>query len=365
MRIINERIAVMIMNESYTIDFKRKMIFDRNNNKVKGALNLLRLFVHQENIEEPNNINNHSYIGAIKKHLKKKLNIATIDGNVSFINIQNTPKKNRNGKFDKKPTIDKLKKSTNDKFLNNAKLTENNITKILTSMPYEKLKNKEIKKLLIIGCSDSKNPSNPINNKNVINDYFANELKEARQKQMDSYISLLKDEKNQKYFTKNRKVGEFKQKVDSNYFLESISGPYFYAIDLYGNNQSTFFNQSMKEYYKILIEEYNFHLLIISGLYGVLEPHDTIRDYHLEINKIPTWTKTNYIQDAIENYIKTMKIENNLVFYSLSQSYIKAIAPNYTWNNIWVNKNGRGHLQAKFLKLILSTLPIQANFKLT
>jgi cytoplasmic iron level regulating protein YaaA (DUF328/UPF0246 family) len=106
------------------------------------------------------------------------------------------------------------------------------------------------------------------------------------------------------------------------------------------------------------MEEYNFQLLIISGLYGVLEPYDTIRDYHLEITKIPSWTKNNYLQVAIENYIKTMEIENNLVFYSLSQKYIKAIEPNYTWNNLWLNKHGRGHLQAKYLKRILSDNPI-------
>jgi cytoplasmic iron level regulating protein YaaA (DUF328/UPF0246 family) len=358
MVIINERIVVMIMKESYTIDFNQKTILDRNNNKVKGAINLLRLFVQQEKIEEPNNINNHSYIGAIKKHLKNKLKIATIDGETNFINNQNTCEKNRIGEFDEKNTIHKRKKTQNDKVSHNVGLIEHEMKNILSSLPSEKLKNKKIKKLLIIGCSDSKDISNPINEKNISFDYFAKELKETRQKQVNSYIKMLDDEKNQKYFTKNRNVGESKKKVDSNYFLDSLSGSLYHAIDLYGNNHSTFFNKSMKEFYKILMEEYNFQLLIISGLYGVLEPYDTIRDYHLEITKIPSWTKNNYLQVAIENYIKTMEIENNLVFYSLSQKYIKAIEPNYTWNNLWLNKHGRGHLQAKYLKRILSDNPI-------
>jgi hypothetical protein len=228
-------------------------------------------------------------------------------------------------------------------------IIDEKIKALIDSLNQEKVNDKNRKKLLIIGCSDSKDISNPINAKNLFKDCFGHELKEARDRRMDQYIKLLKDEKNEKYFKKKRNGKE----VDSTYFFDSLKGDLYYAIDLYGSNSSPFFKKSMKECYNKLIKEHNFKILIISGLYGVLEPYDTIRDYQLQINKTPFWTRNHTVQMAIAEYIKREGIENDLVFYSLSTKgndpYVKALKPNEEWNDLWIG-HARGNVSIRFLR---------------
>jgi cytoplasmic iron level regulating protein YaaA (DUF328/UPF0246 family) len=345
MEILNGRIDIRILNETFTLDFEQKALFDKNNNKVKGALDLYRMFVKQENIEEPNNFNNHSYIGAIKKHLKKKLKFSISVENHNLININNTPKNNSERKLNRINTVNNIQRSKNDKDLPKDEWIEQKIKDVMKSLPLEKIKDKNRKKLLIIGCSDSKDISNPINAKNLFKDCFGHDLKEARDRRMDQYIKLLKDEKNEKYFRKKRNGKE----VDSTHFFDALKGDLYYAIDLYGSNHSQFFNKSMKECYKNLMEVHNFQILIISGLYGVLEPYDTIRDYHLQINKKPFWTKNTDIKDAISNFIDKNKIQKDMVFYSLSKEYLSVLHANPEWKDFWISHD-RGSASTRLLR---------------
>lgn len=113
-------------------------------------------------------------------------------------------------------------------------IVDDKIKALIDSLNQEKVKDKNRKKLLIIDCSDSKDISNPISPKNLIKDYFCRELKEARDRRMDQYIKLLKEEKNEKYFKKKRNGKE----VDFTYFFDTLKGDLYYAIDLYGGNSS-------------------------------------------------------------------------------------------------------------------------------
>jgi cytoplasmic iron level regulating protein YaaA (DUF328/UPF0246 family) len=120
------------------------------------------------------------------------------------------------------------------------------------------------------------------------------------------------------------------------------------ALDLYGSNQSPFYNPQIKGLYRLKIETSNLHLLIISGLYGLVKHSDYINDYHLEIYKGRNiWV--NSITNAINQYINDNQIDHNLVFYSLSDKYLNKINPNTQWKNLWISHD-RGQTSAKFLK---------------
>jgi cytoplasmic iron level regulating protein YaaA (DUF328/UPF0246 family) len=94
------------------------------------------------------------------------------------------------------------------------------------------------------------------------------------------------------------------------------------------------------------------HILIISGLYGVIEFRDSIIDYHLEINRNPFWTNENNtsINDAVKKYIKENHIDDQSVFYSLSDKYLPALNPPFAnWKNLWI-AHDRGDTSARLLK---------------
>ncbi len=264
-----------------------------------------------------------------------------------------TSKKNQKKKEESKKQVFKGWEALPTKKKNDAFDAANgNIKRKIETLALDKIKDKNIKKLLIIGCSDSKDISSPIKEIKA-NHLFFEEINDARKKSIIEYRRLLNDSKNENYFKKKRK----RKIVDSKYFLESIDGNLFNALDLYGSNHSPFYKTEMKSLYKLLRKEYNFQILIVSGLYGVLDSNDLIIDYHLEVNKSLFWTKSDVVHHAIVKYIVENQIDNDMVFYSLSNKYVKVIGPtNLSWNNLWWNYNGRGHRQGADMKYFLEKL---------
>jgi hypothetical protein len=63
---------ITINQDKYFLDFIEKKLFNKNGERVKNELSILRLYIIQEGIDVPKNSTNQSYIGAIKKQLKNK-----------------------------------------------------------------------------------------------------------------------------------------------------------------------------------------------------------------------------------------------------------------------------------------------------
>ena len=101
------------------------------------------------------------------------------------------------------------------------------------------------------------------------------------------------------------------------------------------------------------------HILIISGLYGVLEFRDAILDYHLEIKKQGhLWVNNNSftLRNTVQQYMHQNNIENENVFYAVSPTnYEKALKPLKNWTSLWVNV-GRGSNSAKCVRAFLENI---------
>ena len=209
---------------------------------------------------------------------------------------------------------------------------------------WSKLKNSSTPKLLIIGCSESKQTQQNQIEVNYQNYNFGLEISHARENRMIQYTDLLNNPDHANYFVKKRN----RNQVYAEYFQNSLNGNFYQALNLYGSNGSPFFNDTMKELYrnKIGNNNNNLHLLIISGLYGILKYDDCINDYHLKIDEGPNiWG--NSILLAVNNYIKENNIDNDAVFYSLSKEYLKKLNPvNRDWTNLW-NNYGHGGARGK------------------
>ena len=222
---------------------------------------------------------------------------------------------------------------------------------------WSKLKDSSTPKLLIIGCSDSKQTQQNQIEVNPHNYDFGPDISDARESRMIQYTDLLNNPDHANYFVKKRNGNQ----VYAEYFQDSLNENFYQAINLYGSNGSPFFNVIMKELYrnKIGNNNNNLHLLIVSGLYGILKYDDCINDYHLKIDKRPNiWG--NSILLAVNNYIKKNNIDNDAVFYSLSDKYLYRLNPvNIDWTNLWkkYGHNGeRGKKQAADLKKFLNNL---------
>ncbi|WP_341787825.1 YaaA family protein [Rickettsia endosymbiont of Cantharis rufa] len=104
---------------------------------------------------------------------------------------------------------------------------------------------------------------------------------------------------------------------------------------------------------KLTNHELNFlqsHLLIISGLYGVLKPLDVIKPYRLEMaTKLNELNLTSFWQDEITDYINKIlaKHENKYLLNLASQEYSSVINPNslkYQLVNVHFKENRNGKL---------------------
>ncbi len=219
----------------------------------------------------------------------------------------------------------------------------NNLIKYLD---WDKIQDKNERKLLIICCADSKNidgvkiPENNIFN----NQDLYNNLIDARILRNAQYNQLRNN--NFDYFIKYRNgLGN----VNVEYFNEQLQNPLF--MPAFKRYDGIFYSPELRKLYIEKNRDSNLHILIISGLYGVLEFRDSIIDYHLEINRIPFWTQPNNISilNAVKKYIEVNDISNEMVFYSLSNIYNDALKPIEEWINLWI-PIGRGHTSARFLE---------------
>jgi hypothetical protein len=241
-------------------------------------------------------------------------------------------------------------KNTNPKDSNQNYFMNKKFDDLLKSLNWEKLNKKENPKLLIIGCCDAKSyQRNNLSNCDYVNYDFGDTLINLRKSRLEFYKKLPDSYFNNK--KRNREV------VNKDYFMNSLNeNNRREALDVYGSNRSPFYNPDMKSLYKDKITSCNLHLLIISGLYGIIKHNDYINDYHLEIRKGGKKWIDSQIHDVVKKYIKDNNIEKNNVFYSLSENYLPFLKPIPDWKNLWINHDGHGDNQANDLIIFLGKL---------
>lgn len=231
------------------------------------------------------------------------------------------------------------------------------INKILKSLDWEKLNDKKTPKLLIIGCCDAKSliPDNLAKGE-YVNCNFGDDIEKLRKSRLEFYKNLPDS-----YFTKKKRNREI---ADKAYFMNSLNeNNRREALDVYGSNASPFYKPNMKKLYKDKINNSNLHLLIISGLYGIIKHSDYINDYHLKINRVGKGFWGNELSKATQEYIKINNIDNNDVFYSLSDEYLLNLNPILSqWRNIWIVGEDNAKTEnllhsAKCVSKLLNELP--------
>lgn len=238
--------------------------------------------------------------------------------------------------------------------MKDEEILKNKIDDSLRNLDWKRLRGNNKPKLLIIGCCGAKiRHVLNIANDNHLNYNFGGELEIARANRQAYYLGRLNNPQYANDFRQNRDGAH----VGVAYFRDALTlnGGLARAIDLYGGNRSPFYTTTMKKLYYEKIRDCNLHLLIVSGLYGVVKYNDYIHDYHLEMKKMSNvWG--NSISQAIRNYILDNYIDNRDVFYSLSGDYLQRInPPNATWTNLWI-QHDRGHTSAKCVRHFLQGL---------
>lgn len=222
---------------------------------------------------------------------------------------------------------------------------KNEFTKLLNSLNLDKLKNDKRPKLLIIPCSKSKK----VGGNNEFYSMF--NLNPSRENSIHLYNDLLNNNPN--YFENEKRVNI--NDVNSNYFNSAFNlNLCMRAIDRYDSGKSAFYsNYGLKNIYLQKINNNKLHLLIISGLYGLLNYEDFIPDYHFQMSKNPNWKNSLdfSIHNAVKEYINQNNIPDENVFYSLANNeYRKALKPNKNWKLLWLNnKSGSPKNSAKFI----------------
>lgn len=222
---------------------------------------------------------------------------------------------------------------------------KNEFTKLLNSLNLDKLKNDNRPKLLIISCSKSKK----VGGNNEFYSMF--NLNPSRENSIHLYNDLLNNNPN--YFENEKRVNI--NDVNSNYFNSAFNlNLCMRAIDRYDSGKSAFYsNYGLKNIYLQKINNNKLHLLIISGLYGLLNYEDFIPDYHFQMSKNPNWKNSLdfSIHNAVKEYINQNNIPDENVFYSLANNeYRKALKPNKNWKLLWLNnKSGSPKNSAKFI----------------
>jgi len=210
------------------------------------------------------------------------------------------------------------------------------------------LEDKKIPKLLIIQCSGAKNPDGNISSHKIYN--FGENMSELRSKRNTYYQNLFDKEPN--YFKEKNLSNLQNYKVSFKTNLKML------AINRYNG---IFYNNKKRFNFLTKIHGSNLHLLIISGLYGLIRYDDQIIDYNLNIKKGSKNWYGNEIHNAVKEYMKKHTISNECVFYSLGKkeftnSYYNALNPIEEWTDLWI-QNGRGHtssnvIQNDFLSMI-------------
>lgn len=209
----------------------------------------------------------------------------------------------------------------------------------------EKLTNrkKDSPVLLILGCSDSKSAGGEA----LQNNYFETDcITIKRQLTLNNYNESI--ENNPTEFNKKRN----RIPVDANYFA-NCQNLYMEALDRYCTNRSIFYKPDQIELYRQKIAEGRLHILIISGLYGVIKWNDRIIDYHFEFNPNSSYYSEDLcILQNIEEYIRNNGIENENVFYCLNKKYVQLVQNNnQNWNLIEKEENDKwGHTAANIIR---------------
>jgi cytoplasmic iron level regulating protein YaaA (DUF328/UPF0246 family) len=270
----------------------------------------------------------------------------SFDGNGNNLEIKKPKKTNPKVESKKKElaynTIEIVKKSKKTKPSINK--TEE-FSKIIEKYNLDKLKNDNRPKLLIIPCSKSKSPGGNNNFNSIFNLY----------PDSNNSINHYNNERiiNSNYFSKEIRIGV--NVVDVNYFNIAFNNNLCKrAIDRYDGGESAFYSMyGLKNLYLEKINNNKLHLLIISGLYGLLKFDDLIPDYHFEMKKNPIWKHPlNFsILNTVKEYIKVNDIPNENVFYSLADNeYRDALKPNPSWKLLWIsNYSGSLKNSAEFI----------------
>jgi hypothetical protein len=245
----------------------------------------------------------------------------------------------------------------NRNILEEKKSSDNKIEdlkeKLKSNKILDKIKDKSKNKLLIISCSDTKQSGGKIINVNYYfkkNDYL--NLIKNREVRFKEYENYLKNNPNYFILKGGKPILRNGKAVLPNYFSKCrTSNQFLSAIDRYDGR---FYTEELRKLYREK-NKINLHILIISSLYGIIKFDDSIIDYHLKIETKPFWTKINNttIKDTVIEYIKENKIDNEMVFYSLSNKgnypYKDALDPIPKWNDIWINHD-QGDTSVRFLR---------------
>jgi len=198
----------------------------------------------------------------------------------------------------------------------------------------DKLEDKKIPKLLIIQCSGAKNPNGDISSH--LNFDFGAKLAELGTIRMKYYENLFDKQPN--YFVE-KNLSNLQNYKDA--FKTNLRIP---ALNRYNG---IFYKNDNRNKFLTKIQGSNLHLLIISGLYGLLRYDDQIIDYNLNIESGSKNWYGDEIHNAVKEYMNKHMISNECVFYSLgikesTNSYYNALNPIREWTDLWI-KNGRGH----------------------
>jgi cytoplasmic iron level regulating protein YaaA (DUF328/UPF0246 family) len=234
---------------------------------------------------------------------------------------------------------------------NNNNMTQQ--TASIDQLNWDNINDKNKNKLLIIGCAGTKIPGGEEIQKNDFSNHES--IIEDRNKVLEQYNTLLNNPIPQNYFNKSRRG---MRAVDNTYFMNQINNKLFLpALERYSGGR--FYSRELKELYKQKNNDCNLHILIVSGLYGILEFTDSIIDYQLEIDKFKIWSEESNrsINEAVVKYMADKKIENDLVFYSLSPTnYKSALKPHEAWHDLWQmvpnGRNANTSKSADYLKTV-------------
>jgi hypothetical protein len=209
-------------------------------------------------------------------------------------------------------------------------LSKNEIIEQLTN------RKKDTPVLLILGCSDSKSAGGDI----LQNNYFETDcINIKRQLTLDNYNESI--ENNPKEFNKKRN----RIPVDANYFF-NCQNTYIQALERYCTNNGKLYNRELVDLFLQKIAEGKLHILILSGLYGVLKWDDKIIDYHLKYKKRNNQFNDDCISECILDYIVDINIDNRNIYYAISPTgqYLNMLNNNILniGSNIWISNNDRG-----------------------
>lgn len=220
-------------------------------------------------------------------------------------------------------------------------------------------------KLLILPCTSEK-LSGGINI-DQINDHFKNDnlLKNARILRSNYYLKLLSSDaiKDLEYFEKDRILQhQSSQKVNNVYFNSCFNNNFFYMEAV--NRYDGILYNSLVRNLVFNKTKSGLHVLIISGLYGLLKFDDHIVDYQLDITKggNKSWkvNQVNSISNALITYIRNNKISLSDVTVILSKTYsepLKEIITTFK-ENLWDKADGYGHNHVPFLIDYLSNTSV-------